>query len=165
MCIKLIKLSRNSCDYKLNSYSSCGSKKPRFFGYATYDEAQSAWDFFQETQVVPLPPAEGGVSATLVPSAQPITPQRNRHHNVQRRPILYASPSSPSSPTPGQPSRTALGSPPPRSAITSPMLPPPLYSQSALVSLPHTFPIVQQTAATMFFVVMVGYNPGVFTTQ
>ena len=149
--IKLIKLSRNSCDYKLNSYTSCGNKKPRFYGYGTYDEAQNAWDFFQNTQIIPLSPVDGGVSATLVPSAPPITPQRNRLCNVQSRPFSYASPSSPSLPTPGQPSGMALASP-----ITSPLLPPPLYSQSTAV---------QQTAETKFFVIIVGYNPGVFTSQ
>jgi len=46
--IKLIKLSRNSCDYKLNSYTSCGNKKPRFYGYGTYDEAPKRLGFFPE---------------------------------------------------------------------------------------------------------------------
>jgi hypothetical protein len=150
---KTFNLSRNSCEYKLNSYSHSGNRKPRYYGYATYDEAKVAWDFFLETCVVPFSPLDGGVSATPVPPAQPVTPQRNRG-----RPLSYALRLSPTPAQHGSPNQASLASPPARSTVTSPS--PPLYSQLAQ-SHSHS---IQQTTETAFFVVMVGYNPGVFTS-
>jgi hypothetical protein len=150
-----LKFSRNSCEYKLNSYSHSGSRKPRYYGYATYNEAIAAWAFYLENRVVPFPPLDGGISATPVPSAplaQPMTPQRNRQPNVQFNALG-------SSPTPGSPSRASFASPPARSTIIS--SPPPLSSQLSSLSPRHTLPIQQTT----FFIVMVGYNPGVFASQ
>ena len=113
-----------------------GKRKPRFFGYATYAEASDAWAFFQETQVVPFSPVDGGVSATSVPSTQPMTPQRNNRSSSYR-----------SSPTLGSPSRATLTS--------SPLLPG--YSPLSPLQQPHT-------TVPKFFVVVVGLNPGVFSS-
>ncbi|KAF8816260.1 hypothetical protein BYT27DRAFT_7077625, partial [Phlegmacium glaucopus] len=147
----------NSCEYKLNSYSHIGDWKPRYYGYATYDEATVAWAFYLETRIVPHSPSDGGVSTTPVPLAQPMTPQRSCH------PFSYPSPSLRNLPTPaehGSPSQaSSVASSQARSRITSP--PPPLYSQLAPLSQSYTLPIHQ----TAFFVVIVGYNPGVFASQ
>lgn len=155
-----LKLSRNSCEYKLNSYTHAGNRKPWYFGYATYDEAKVAWEFFLKTHVIPFSPLDGGVSATPFPPAQPMTPQHNRHPNVQvqpmtpqcnRYPNIQGRPFSytHSLPTPAQ-HGGSLASSPARSMITSP---------------PHSPSIQQTTTETMFFVVVVGYNPGVFSSQ
>lgn len=134
----------------MNSYAHNGNRKPQFYGYATYEGANVAWRFYLKNNIVPFPPVHGGVSATPVPSALPTTPQRNRLPNVENRSFSHTPHSSP---IPTSPSRTTLTSSP----LSSP-LPPPLYSPFAPLSQPHT-------TEPKFFIVMVGYNPGVFSSR
>ena len=156
---------RDACDHALRSCVQHGGHKPRFYGYTTHHEAEAAWAFYLETRIIPYSPAQGGVSSTPIPRAQPTTPQRYRHSNVQGSAGTGAS-ASPSSPYnsavlahPTSPNMARVASSPLRS---TPL--PPLYSQLP-PSQSRTFTVARRAEELIFFVVTVGYNPGVFATR
>jgi hypothetical protein len=152
-------MSREACDYKLKGYDQAGRWKPKYYGYTTYNEAISAWEFYLDTRVVPFSPADGGVLATPVPSAQPMTPQRNRNLNRFPNDQGTTSPHSPyNSPSPARVSSSLA-----RSHVT--LTPLPLYSQSpSLFQPPTSLTAAQQVEEELFFIVIVGYSPGVYVS-
>ena len=142
-------MSRDACEYKLNDYVQAGTWKPKYYGYTTYDEAEAAWDFYLETRIVPCAPANGGVLATPVPLAQPTIPQRNRNLNLNRIANVQgtASPRSPyNSPSPAHHGSPSLARVLPFSQ------PPPSLTAAQLVE------------DELFFIVIVGYSPGVYVS-
>ena len=158
---------RDACDHALRSCVQHGGRKPRFYGYTTHHEAEAAWVFYLETRIIPYSPAQGGVSSTPIPCAQPTTPRHNRyrHPNVQGSAGTGAS-VSPCLPYnsavlahPSSPTMTRVASSPLRSTPQ-----PPLYSQLH-PSQSRTFTVARRAEEPIFFVVTVGYNPGVFATQ
>jgi hypothetical protein len=161
-------MSRDACEHKLNGYVQACSWKPRYYGYPTYNEADVAWAFYLETQIVPLSPADGGVLATPVPLAQPTTPQRNHNHN--RFPNVQSTtfPRSPynSSAHHGSPSPARVTSSPARASGHITSTPRPLYSQSPPPSQPYSVTAAQQVEPeeTSFFIVIIGYSPGVYVS-
>jgi len=161
-------MMRVACNHKLNHYAQASFQKPRFLGYASYEEAESAWAFYLETRIIPHPPADGGVSATPVPLAQPTTPQRNRgrYYNLQGSPIPAVSSRPPHYPLipahRGSPTPVRGASSPARSNVTSP---PPLYAQLPPLSQPRTLTVARRAEEASFFVVIVGYNPGVYAAR
>ena len=155
---------RDACEHKLNGYVQAGSRKPKYYGYATYDEAKAAWAFYLETQIVPLSPADGGILATRVSLAQPMTPQCNRNHFTTVRGTT--SPHSPyNSPSPvrhDSPSLATVASYSARDHITPTPLP--LYSQFSPLPQARSLTVAQQVEETSFFIVIVGYSPGVYVS-
>ncbi|KAI0245565.1 hypothetical protein BJV78DRAFT_1158521 [Lactifluus subvellereus] len=145
----------DACKHKLNSYSQTGGWKPQYCSYVSYGEAEATWAFYLESCVVPYSPANGGVSATPIPPAGPKTPRCSHNlHNL----------------TDSCPSPCSLHGLPTTSQHGSPSLASPLANgiSSRLSSLCSQFPsqprmpITQRAAGTTFFVVMAGYNPGVY---
>lgn len=155
---------RDACERKLSGYVQAGSWKPKYYGYTTYNEADVAWGFYLDKRIVPFSPADGGVSATpvTVPLVQPTTPQRNRNHfpNVQ----ATASPHSPyNSPSPARHgSSTVASSPAHVHVLSSPV---PLYSQLLPLSQRPSLNAEPQVEENVFFIVIIGYSPGVYISQ
>jgi len=129
-----------------------------------------AWMFYRETGIIPLSPADGGVSATPVPT-QPMTPQRNsnvqvsaRSNQSSRLPSSLHTP-SPQGSTPNTPQhpRSYLS---PRVGEALPQytrhFPSPSQPQ-VLVGQPVE--VVQPVEGTRFWVVVVGYSPGVYANE
>ena len=140
--------SRAACEHKLGKYL----RPPRYYGYLTREDAKAAWQYFLQTGIVR--------NASDILSAQPITPQRNRQTNLQSPPSLHPSPHSlPNSPTASQ--HGANHSSPAARGVG--FLPPPQYSAFPLLSQPRVL-ITRQGTDSSYFIVIVGYAPGVYAT-
>jgi hypothetical protein len=158
-------MCRHACNHKLNSFAQASSRKPCFYGYATHEEAETAWAFYIETGIIPHSPVEGGVSATPVPQAQPVTPKRNRRRclNVQGSAVSAANASShltSNSPMPDSLDFNRVASSPGGRTVL-----PPLYAELPPLSQPRILTVARRAEEALFFIVTVGYNPGVYTAR
>jgi len=113
---------------------------------------------------VPFSPDDGGVPATpvTVPLVKPMTPQRNRNRFTNAPPT--ASPRSPYiSPSPAHHGSLTVASSPAHVHVLS--TPGPLYSQFPSLSQPPSLNAGPQVEENGFFIVIIGYSPGVYISQ
>jgi hypothetical protein len=157
----LMHLCRPSAKHYLSLYPP--NKKPDNRGYASYEEADEAWAFFRRTGVVPLSPIDGGVPASLLKETPLVPAQPAIAHTAspaQQAPTspAYRTPASPAYRTPASPTCRTPASPAPR----TPASPAPRTPASPAPRAQTMQPAIQAAIAPRFFIVLVGYSPGVY---
>lgn len=102
------------------------NQKPVNRGYETYLEADEAWLFYQKTGVVPLPPIDSGVPASILVRDDSDEPAMDDHHSL---PLAQGSPAH-HAPQVGCPAHV----------------------------------VFQAATIPKFYIVHVGYSPGVYNS-
>lgn len=137
--------NRTACNHSITEGG--GKEVCSFRGYPNYELAHAAWLVFQQTGIHP-----SGASSWSRGGRSHTTPQRSSRGTTPHTPhTLQRSRGT----TPHTPQQSSQGSPalPQRSSQGSPALPPPALSPSPAIDQGHDF-----------WVVLSGYEPGVYQT-